>query len=205
MFQLWTELTLFSWEVYLQEVVYQANPSLLRRLFPLEEIYTQSVKKRRFVIYGKEIQFCPNLSGSLVSCLFPIITIENSWFCYSLAGLASSGFGYRRPGPHHFHSHGSEMMKRIHQVSPKYIIIKASPTDKKPTFKGALIKENTWIYWNPKISPWDRIFLPWHWLMSGMVGYNSILSCLTINCVNMKFGHKYWNWIKHMVQSTVRY
>ena len=43
------------------------------------------------------------------------------------------------------------MMKQIHQVSPKYIIIKASPTDKKPTFKGALIKENTWIYWNPKI------------------------------------------------------
>ena len=33
------------------------------------------------------------------------------------------------------------MMKQIHQVSPKYIIIKASPTDKKPTFKGALIKK----------------------------------------------------------------
>ena len=202
-------MTVFSWEGYLQEVVYQANPSLLRRLFPLEEIYTQSVKNGGSSFTEKKFNFAQIYQGlsSLVYSRAMIITeaIENSWFCYSLAGLASSGFGYRRPGPHHFHSHGSEMMKQIHQVSPKYIIIKASPTDKKPTFKGALIKENTWIYWNPKISPWDRIFLPGHWLMSGMVGYNSILSCLTINCVNMKFGHKYWNWIKHVVQSTVRY
>ena len=128
-----------------------SQPFIVAKIVPIGRNLYPVGKKRRFVIYGKEIQFCPNLSGSLVSCLFPIITIENSWFCYSLAGLASSGFGYRRPGPHHFHSHGSEMMKRIHQVSPKYIIIKASPTDKKPTFKGALIKENTWIYWNPEI------------------------------------------------------
>ena len=118
-----------------------SQPFIVAKIVPIGRNLYPVGKKRRFVIYGKEIHFRPSLSGSLVSCLFPIITIENSWFCYSLAGLASSGFGYRRPGPHHFHSHGSEMMKQIHQVSPKYIIIKASPTDKKPTFKGALIKK----------------------------------------------------------------
>ena len=51
---------------------------------------------------------------------------------------------------------------------------------------------------------WSQFIVLW-WHFREPVEHNPILACLTINCVNMKFGHTDWNWIEWMIQGSVEH